>query len=227
VALSSSMAGSQKTLGADGDHDAGPMLATRLIFRSFRRGLLETQQRPAGRQELDRVRDNPDRARSSTAGVSTKVKTEDEACAVFKGYAPRERALIYVPCVDGSALARTFCTSQVWSEQPCVRPVNAARVTAGHNALRGSGPGQKPALDSAVAHVGCPDLRIDRICITCCWSFPTFTSRRLTDAISLTPQVRRVLCSARPWPSLPKPCAQSYSLARWLPPLSVAAPAAQ
>ena len=76
-----------------------------------------------------------------------------------------------VPCVDGSALARTFCTSQVWSEQPCVRPVNAARMTAGHNALRGSGPGQKPALDSAVAHVGCPDLRIDRICITCCWSF--------------------------------------------------------
>jgi len=133
----------------------------------------------------------------------------------------------FVPCVDGSALARTFCTSQVWSEQPCVRPVNAARMTAGHNALRGSGPGQKPALDSAVAHVGCPDLRIDRICITCCWSFPTFTSRRLTDAISLTPQVRRVLCSARPWPSLPKPCAQSYSLARWLPPLSVAAPAAQ
>src|SRR5262245_58067322 len=32
---------------------------------------------------------------------------------------------------------------QQWSEQPCVRPVSAVHVTAGHNALRGSGPGQK------------------------------------------------------------------------------------
>ena len=77
----------------------------------------------------------------------------------------------HVPCVDGSALARTFFASQVWSEQPCVRPLYAVHMTAGHNALRGSGPGQNPALDSAVARVGCPDLRIDRICITCCSSF--------------------------------------------------------
>ena len=41
-------------------------------------------------------------------------------------------------------------------------------MTAGHNALRGSGPGQKPAFDNALAHVGCPDRRIDRLCITCC-----------------------------------------------------------
>src|SRR4051812_43140255 len=34
-------------------------------------------------------------------------------------------------------------------------------MTAGHNALRGSGPGQKLAFDNAVAHVGCPDRRID------------------------------------------------------------------
>jgi hypothetical protein len=102
---------------------------------------------------------------------------------------------------NGSVLARTFFTSQFWSEQPCVRPIDAARMTAGHNALRGSGPGQKPALDSAVALVGCPDLRIDRICITCCWSFPTFTSRRLTGAISFTPRGRQVPCSARLWPS--------------------------
>ena len=55
-----------------------------------------------------------------------------------------------------------------WSVQPCVRPVSAVRMTAGHNALRGSGPGQKPAFDNALAHVGCPDRRIDRLCITCC-----------------------------------------------------------
>ena len=72
---------------------------------------------------------------------------------------PAARSMGYgrvVPCVDGSVLARTFFTSQFWSEQPCVRPIDAARMTAGHNALRGSGPGQKPALDSAVALVVVP-----------------------------------------------------------------------
>src|SRR5260370_41972882 len=68
---------------------------------------------------------------------------------------------------------------QHWSEQPCVRPVSAAHVAAGHNALRGSGPGQKHAFDAAVARVGCPDRQIDRLCITCCSPFPTVTSRRI------------------------------------------------
>jgi hypothetical protein len=71
-------------------------------------------------------------------------------------------------CVDGSELARRIFTSRCWSVQPCVRPVGAVHMTAGHNALRGSGPGQKPAFDNAVARVGCPDRRIDRLCITCC-----------------------------------------------------------
>src|SRR5258706_12011310 len=72
-----------------------------------------------------------------------------------------------VPCVDGSGLAREIFTSQAWSVQPCVRPFNAVHMTAGHNALRGSGPGQNPAFDYALALVGCPDRRIDRLCITC------------------------------------------------------------
>src|SRR5262245_48876734 len=72
------------------------------------------------------------------------------------------------PCVDGSELARLFFTFAGWSVQPCVRPVSAAHKAAGHNALRGSGPGQKPAFDNALAHVGCSDRRIDRLCITCC-----------------------------------------------------------
>src|SRR6266849_10972899 len=54
------------------------------------------------------------------------------------------------------------------SVQPCVRPLGAVHMTAGHNALRGSGPGQKPAFDHAMALVGCPDRRIDQHCITCC-----------------------------------------------------------
>jgi len=74
-----------------------------------------------------------------------------------------------VPCVDGSGLAREIFTSQAWSVLPCVRPLGAVHMTAGHNALRGSGPGQQHAFDNnAMAQVGCPDRRIDRLCITCC-----------------------------------------------------------
>src|SRR6476661_6695065 len=58
-----------------------------------------------------------------------------------------------VPCVDGSELARRIFTARRWSVQPCVRPVSAVHMTAGHNALRGSGPGQKLAFDNAVALV--------------------------------------------------------------------------
>src|SRR6476620_1789901 len=50
---------------------------------------------------------------------------------------------------NGSWLASQNFTSHRWSVQPCVRPVNAVRMTAGHNALRGSGPGQKPAFCDA------------------------------------------------------------------------------
>src|SRR5712671_7187328 len=42
---------------------------------------------------------------------------------------------------------------QHWSVQPCVRPLDAAHMTAGHNALRGSGPGQKHAFENAMAQM--------------------------------------------------------------------------
>ena len=87
---------------------------------------------------------------------------------------------------------------QHWSVQPCVRPVDAVHMTAGHNALRGSGPGQKRAFDNALALVGCPDRRIDRLCITCCSPSQPFTSHRMPDAISFMPRAQRVLCSVRP-----------------------------
>src|SRR3984957_8865693 len=41
-------------------------------------------------------------------------------------------------------------------------------MTAGHNALRRSGPDQQLPFDNAMARVGCPDRQIDRLCITCC-----------------------------------------------------------
>jgi hypothetical protein len=71
-------------------------------------------------------------------------------------------------CVDGSVLARTFFTfaALVVQVQPCVRPVDAAGVAAGPNALRGSGPNRSPALESVMTQTGSPDPRNDRICIT-------------------------------------------------------------
>src|SRR6476661_10637169 len=63
---------------------------------------------------------------------------------------------------------------QHWSVQPCVRPLGAVHMTAGHNALRGSGPNQTDAFNNALTQVGCPDRRIDRLCNTCCPPSPTY-----------------------------------------------------
>ena len=88
-----------------------------------------------------------------------------------------------VPCVDGSGLARAFFTVlQHWSVQPCVRPFDAVHMTAGHNALRGSGPDQHLAFKNALAHVGCPDRRIDRLCVTRSASARTRTAINLRSA---------------------------------------------
>src|SRR5206468_10980291 len=46
-----------------------------------------------------------------------------------------------------------FHVLQHWSVQPCVRPFDAVHMTAGHNALRGSGPDQQLAFKNAMAHV--------------------------------------------------------------------------
>ena len=102
------------------------------------------------------------------------------AASVAKGRHPKP-----FTCVDGSGLARRIVTSQAWSVLPCVWPVCAVHMTAGHNALRGSGPGQKPAFENAVAHVGCPDRRIDRLCITCCSPSQPSHHARVLGAISL------------------------------------------
>ena len=64
-------------------------------------------------------------------------------------------------CVDGSELARRNLHGASLVGAAMCSAVSAVRMTAGHNALRGSGPGQKPAFDNALAE-------IDRLCITCC-----------------------------------------------------------
>ena len=105
---------------------------------------------------------------------------------------------------NGSGLARRIFTLQQWSEQPCVRPRCAVLMTAGHNALRGSGPGQKHAFEDAVAQVGCPDRRIDRRCIKCCSPSQPLRHAGLSGVIPFTPRERQVPYSVRSWTSGPR-----------------------
>ena len=64
-----------------------------------------------------------------------------QKCAVH------QPAVCYGPCVDGSGLARTFFTLQHIGRCGHVFGLFAVLMTAGHNALRGSGPNQKRAFD--------------------------------------------------------------------------------
>jgi hypothetical protein len=108
--------------------------------------------------------------------------SDDSAGSIRCPLCPRKRTLsdttgMSALCHVWTApeLARLFFTFAGWSVQPCVRPVGAAHMTAGHNAFRGSGPGQKPAFEmhwhkwvvliagstgSALRAVGPPNLHI-------------------------------------------------------------------
>src|SRR5947199_5667631 len=55
---------------------------------------------------------------------------------------------------------------QHWSGAVMCPACLCGREAAGHNALRGSGPNQKHAFKDALTHTGCPDPRIDLVCIT-------------------------------------------------------------
>ena len=90
-------------------------------------------------------------------------------------------------------VGKDFLHAAGWSVQPCVRPVCAVHMTAGHNALRGSGPGQNRAFKDAMALMGCPDRRIDRLCITCCSPSQPSHHARVLGAISLDPQRGRIV----------------------------------
>src|SRR5215510_10506236 len=49
---------------------------------------------------------------------------------------------------------KSFLHVADWSVQPCVRPTSAVHMTAGHNALRGSGPDRKPAFEKCIGASG-------------------------------------------------------------------------
>ncbi len=59
----------------------------------------------------------------------------------------------------------------------------------------GSGPGHKLAFENAMAHVGCPDRRIDRLCITCCSPSQPSHYAMVPGAISLDPQPGWIIVS--------------------------------
>src|SRR5881392_907866 len=64
-------------------------------------------------------------------------------------------------------LGKNFLTQlQHWSGAVMCPACLCGREAAGHNALRGSGPNQKHAFKDALTHTGCPDPRIDLVCIT-------------------------------------------------------------
>ena len=88
--------------------------------------------------------------------------------------------------VSERRLSATSKDTPVWDgRQPSRRAAtfmgsvpSAVDMTAGHSALRGSGPGRKLAFDNALAHVGCPDRRIEPALHYVLFALPTFTSRR-------------------------------------------------
>jgi hypothetical protein len=92
--------------------------------------------------------------------------------------------LRYGPSVDGSRLSRDRVRCRAGRSSHLFGLRVRLTGAAGHNALRGSGPGQKLAFIDALAQVGCPDHRIDRFCITCCLPFPTITPRLSTRSRS-------------------------------------------
>jgi integrase len=65
-------------------------------------------------------------------------------------------AALKLPAITLHALRHTHA-SQLIDAGLDVLTISRRHKTAGHNALRGSGPGQKHAFEHAVALVGCPD----------------------------------------------------------------------
>src|SRR5262245_38947236 len=127
----------------------------------------------------------------STASQRLRVESLTHSRTVTSGY---RRYSHFVPCVDGSELARLFFTFAGWSVQPCVRPVSAAHKAAGHNALRGSGPGQNRAFEMhwhkwVVLIAGSAGSALRAVCP------PNLHITPDVGAISVTPRVRRVPCS--------------------------------
>src|SRR5664280_1108362 len=86
----------------------------------------------------------PALAPAAAAGkLNAKLKS-DFRCYPNNGHAATASAGPFCAMFGRLRVGKSFLhVLQHWSVQPCVRPFNAAHMTAGHNALRGSGPDQK------------------------------------------------------------------------------------
>ena len=93
---------------------------------------------------------------------------------------------LWVMC--GRRLGKNFLTLRsIGRVRSCVRPVDAARLAAGPNALRGSGPNRSHAFEDALTQAGSPDPRNDRVCITslCPRQFLRFCQLRCRQQLRL------------------------------------------
>src|ERR1700740_1353769 len=82
---------------------------------------------------------------------------DDFRRAAFRSKPELKRARSYfaeVPCVDGSGLARVFFTCSAGRCSHVFGLFARLTLTAGHNALRGSGPAHKLAFEDALALCG-------------------------------------------------------------------------
>ena len=105
--------------------------------------------------------------------------------------------------VDG-ALARTFLRRcSIGRVRLRVRPVCAARMAAGPNALRGLGPNPSLAFDDAMTQAGSPNPRNDRICIM------SSCPRHLANSSDLPSRCWR-LCGCGKQPRFPEPLATNH-----------------
>jgi hypothetical protein len=109
----------------------------------------------------------------------------------------------------------TFCS--IGRVRSRVRPVCAAGMAAGPNALRGSGPKQNGALLAALTQAGSPNPRNNRICITSSCPRQLMLPIYLLACLML-PAIVSAPCISRRGPSWPRPSAQSCWRARRPPP---------
>src|SRR5207249_207023 len=83
-------------------------------------------------------------------------------------FAPKSGQVRFVPCVDGSELARVFFTFAGWSVQPCVRPVSAAHRPLAIMPSTDQVPVKSPHSTMHWHMWVVLIAGIDRLCITCC-----------------------------------------------------------
>jgi hypothetical protein len=77
-----------------------------------------------------------------------------------------------------TSVGKSFLCSAFRLVRPCVRPVDAAHIAAGHNAFRGDGSRPKARARGAMAHMDFPALGFDRTVHYTATALPKLIDRR-------------------------------------------------